>query len=202
MKCSNCGFRFNAGKTCPSCGHNDSEIGSPERTHASQIKCGKCGFRYDFGEFCPSCGNSNPVRDPEHLSRQAPQNYECRTKPKTWVIVLSILGTIYGTIMGFGYSTIAPQIFGFLYIHSIRRLIFSKLGIIPLIFFLLSIFLFINLLRMKKWAVWVLSILNTLNIVLLAIILVAIRNYFLFLMFPVTLFGTAVFWIADWSEYY
>jgi len=104
--------------------------------------------------------------------------------------------------MGFGYSTIAPQIFGFLYIHSIRRLIFSKLGIIPLIFFLLSIFLFINLLRMKKWAVWVLSILNTLNIVLLAIILVAIRNYFLFLMFPVTLFGTAVFWIADWSEYY
>lgn len=210
VKCSNCGFRFNAGKTCPSCGHNDSEIGSPERAHASRIKCGKCGFRYDFGEYCPSCGNSNPVRDPEILAQNYAKNYVDRTKPKSWVLVVSIIGIVYNVFFSFVYSFLAYREFKY---NPQSSLIYIVLFVLSVA----SILLFINLLRMKKWAVWGLRILGTISTILLAstehILNVPLfygwlwsetgnylADFILSLPFYAALAWTAAFWFADWFD--
>lgn len=247
MKCPNCGFSFNAGKTCPSCGHNDSEI-DPEQvsgrtqTYAAnrsktsmtcrkcglrydsgetcpscghtnidpaaqrlalanrndrsatpkpEVLCNKCGFRFNSGMTCPSCGHTNSVKDPEYRARQNPKNYLYRPKPKTWVLVTSIIGIIYAAI-----ASLLSVVLLIIGSGSKLSLIYNVIGIVLLVFSLLSIFLFINLLRMKKWAVWVFRILYALSIILLAV-----QGQFLSLPFFAAIFWSAVFWFADWSDF-
>ncbi len=199
MTCRKCGLRYDSGETCPSCGHTNidpaaqrltpANRSNPIETPKPEVLCNKCGFRFNSGKTCPSCGHTNSNKDPEYRARQNPKNYVYRPIPKTWVLVMSIIGIIYS-----GISSLLSVLL--MYLGSKGGLIFSVLGAFLLVFSLLDIFLFINLLRMKKWAVWAMRILQTLTIVLLAV-----QGQFLSLQFFFAVFWCAVFWFADWSDF-
>ncbi len=214
MECSNCGQNFDTGATCPSCRHDvdpaaqnspSAEKGARIGTPKPKVLCNSCGFRYNSGKTCPSCGHTNSVSDPEFLARQDKKNYDYRPKVKTWVLVISIIGIV---------TNLISIIINGLYLAKLRdayREVFPKLTvffrvlwdnytgrllIVALVSCFLSIFLFVNLLRMKKWAVWVFRTLNTFTFVLQAMELQfgSWQLYF-------ALFWAAIFWFADWSDF-
>lgn len=199
MTCRKCGLRYDSGETCPSCGHTNIDPATQKLALANQINrgdtvkpeviCNKCGFRFNSGKTCPSCGHANSIKDPESRARNNPGNYVYRPKPKTWVLIVSIMGIIFNMIFSLvtGYLAL---------LGSRLSPIFSVLMIVLLISSIASIFLFINLLRMKKWAVWALRILYTLNLIMLAI-----QGNFLSLQFIAGIIWSALLWFADWSDF-
>ncbi len=153
--------------------------------------CSKCGFKFSAGETCPSCGHTNSTSDPEYIARKNAKEYTYR-KPKTWVVVISVFGIVVNALLGITYfsallSASSP---------ANDNLLLGLIVIAQIAINILMIVSFANLIRMRKWALWVIRIAYVIST-----ILIAVNGNFLSVQFALGVVLTLVFWLGDWKEY-
>ena len=213
MICSKCGFKMSAGVTCPSCGYNETDqdpeqaarrklnvympspvkkVAKSSTSHAkSSPRCNACGFHLTAGNTCPSCGHTNSTSDPEYIARKNAKEYTYG-KPKTWVVVLSVFGIIVNALLGIIY-------FASLLDLDIERkggLLLALIVILQVAINILMIVSFANLIRMRRWALWVIRISYVIST-----ILIAVNGSLLSVQFALGALLTLVFWFGDWKDY-
>ena len=213
MICSKCGFKMSAGVTCPSCGYNETDqdpeqaarrklnvyMPSPAmaggkrstRHSKSSPRCNACGFRFNSGNTCPSCGHTNAPTDPEYIARKNAKEYTDR-KPKTWVVVLSVFGILVNALLGITYFSSLLD----LDIEIKGGLLLALIVILQVAINILMIVSFANLIRMRKWALWVIRISYVIST-----ILIAVNGSLLSVQFALGALLTLVFWFGDWKDY-
>lgn len=177
------------------------KVGRPEKRPGKPVTsirvCNTCGFRYNSGKTCPSCGHTNTDSDKENHARGLSGNDAFRPKPKAWVIAISVIGLIanvvFLVVLLLFITGNWDRLMNLDHYNSPMQYVFAVIEV-PLHIF--SIVLFINLLRMRKWAVWVIRVMYSLNLVL-----IIVSGKILSLDFLVCAVLALLFWVSDWSDF-
>jgi len=80
--------------------------------------------------------------------------------------------------------------------HNNSDLLFGLIVLLQIAINILMIVSFINLIRMRKWAVWVIRISYTISTVL-----IAVNGNLLSVQFAIGVLLTLVFWFGNWLDY-
>lgn len=154
------------------------------------MMCSNCGSSFDTDGACPSCGHVNMEPDPKAPPRDEPAA-AVRRKPEIYIIVFAILGIIANSVMAIeGFVSLIRRASN---PNSILELSILAIQIVVSVGMVAA---FINILRLRKWALWAVRILYLLSILFLAFFG---KLSGLQLVMGILLIG--IFTVGDWKEY-
>ena len=154
--------------------------------------CINCGSDIGKEELCPSCGQPNVETNPEPSVQEESEAGSFRRMHKAYVKVISI----FGIIVSAGYAVF--WLYRLSHVYDTPKLVetFALIYEALVIYNIIEIVAFINVLRMRKWAIWVVRIVFVLNLVCLALSSNLFSLEAIWSILVIVLFS-----VGDWSDF-